>query len=37
VALVSGAGMTKVLAQAIAIAAGTPLNFVGQKVWSFKQ
>jgi dolichol-phosphate mannosyltransferase len=36
VALVSGAGMTKVLAQAIAIAAGTPLNFVGQKLWSFK-
>ena len=36
VALVSGTGMTKVLAQAIAIAAGTPLNFVGQKLWSFK-
>ena len=36
VALVSGMGMTKVLAQAIAIAAGTPLNFVGQKLWSFK-
>ena len=36
VALVSGRGMTKVLAQAIAIAAGTPLNFVGQKLWSFK-
>jgi putative flippase GtrA len=36
VALVSGAGMTKVPAQAIAIAAGTPLNFVGQKLWSFK-
>jgi len=36
VALVSGAGTTKVLAQAIAIAAGTPLNFVGQKLWSFK-
>ena len=31
-----GTGMTKVLAQAIAIAAGTPLNFVGQKLWSFK-
>jgi putative flippase GtrA len=30
------AGMTKVPAQAIAIAAGTPLNFVGQKLWSFK-
>jgi dolichol-phosphate mannosyltransferase len=36
VALVSGAGTGKVLAQAIAIAAGTPLNFVGQKLWSFK-
>jgi putative flippase GtrA len=36
VALVSGVGMTKVPAQAIAIAAGTPLNFVGQKLWSFK-
>jgi dolichol-phosphate mannosyltransferase len=36
VALVSGTGMTKDLAQAIAIAAGTPLNFVGQKLWSFK-
>ncbi len=36
IALVSGAGMTKVPAQAIAIAAGTPLNFVGQKLWSFK-
>ena len=30
------AGMMKVLAQAIAIAAGTPLSFVGQKLWSFK-
>jgi putative flippase GtrA len=36
VGLVSGVGLTKVLAQAIAIAAGTPLNFVGQKLWSFK-
>ena len=35
VGLVSG-GTTKVLAQAIAIAAGTPLNFVGQKLWSFR-
>jgi putative flippase GtrA len=25
-----------VLAQAIAIAAATPLSFVGQKLWSFK-
>jgi dolichol-phosphate mannosyltransferase len=36
VGLVSGLGVTKVLAQAIAIAAATPLNFVGQKLWSFK-
>ena len=28
--------MEKVLAQAIAIAAGTPLSFLGQKLWSFK-
>jgi putative flippase GtrA len=35
VALVD-AGMMKVLAQAIAIAAGTPLSFVGQKLWSFR-
>ncbi len=36
IGLVGGAGMTKVLAQAIAVAAGTPLNFVGQKLWSFR-
>jgi putative flippase GtrA len=30
------AGMMKVLAQAIAIVAGTPLSFVGQKLWSFR-
>ncbi len=36
VALVSGGGMTKVPAQAIAIAAGTPLSFLGQKLWSFR-
>lgn len=35
VLLVSG-GVTKDLAQAIAIACGTPLNFVAQKLWSFK-
>ena len=34
--LVEGAGMSKVVAQAIAIAAGTPLSFLGQKLWSFK-
>jgi len=31
-----GAGLPKVLAQAIAIAAGTPLSFLGQKLWSFR-
>ena len=36
VLLVSDAGMSKVLAQAIAIAAATPLSFIGQKLWSFK-
>src|SRR5947209_11951233 len=35
IGLVEGVGLTKVLAQAIAVAAGTPLNFVGQKLWSF--
>ena len=36
VSLVDGAGMAKVIAQAISIAAGTPLSFVGQKLWSFR-
>ena len=36
VTLVSTAGMTKVVAQAIAIVAGTPLSFLGQKLWSFR-
>jgi dolichol-phosphate mannosyltransferase len=36
VALVSTAGVPKVVAQAIAIAAGTPLSFIGQKLWSFR-
>jgi dolichol-phosphate mannosyltransferase len=35
VALVD-AGVMKVLAQAIAIVAGTPLSFIGQKLWSFR-
>jgi dolichol-phosphate mannosyltransferase len=33
--LVSVAGMEKIPAQAIAIVAATPLNFVGNKLWSF--
>ncbi len=36
IALVSGAGVSKVVAQAIAIVAGTPLSFIGQKLWSFR-
>jgi dolichol-phosphate mannosyltransferase len=36
VTLVGDAGMPKVVAQAIAIVAGTPLSFIGQKLWSFK-
>jgi dolichol-phosphate mannosyltransferase len=37
VALVEGGGLPKVLAQAIAIVAATPLNFLGQKLWSFRR
>jgi putative flippase GtrA len=33
--LVSVAGVPEVLAQAISIAVSTPLNFVGNKIWSF--
>ncbi len=36
VPLVDGAGTAKVVAQAISIVAGTPLSFVGQKLWSFR-
>ena len=35
-ALVEFAGVAEVPAQAIAIAAATPLNFIGNKLWSFK-
>src|SRR5579871_2168749 len=35
-ALVGDAGLPKVVAQAIAIAASTPLSFLGQKLWSFR-
>ncbi len=34
--LLVNAGLSKVVAQAIAIAAGTPLSFLGQKLWSFR-
>ena len=37
ISLVDGAGFPKVLAQAISIAAATPLSFVGQKLWSFRE
>ena len=33
--LVSGAGVEEIPAQAISIVAATPLNFVGNKMWSF--
>jgi putative flippase GtrA len=36
VLLVDGAGVSKVVAQAIAIVTGTPLSFIGQKLWSFR-
>jgi putative flippase GtrA len=36
ITLVGDVGMPKVVAQAIAIVAGTPLSFIGQKLWSFK-
>jgi dolichol-phosphate mannosyltransferase len=36
VLLVSTAGLPKVVAQAMAIIAGTPLSFIGQKLWSFR-
>jgi putative flippase GtrA len=36
VALVNGTGIDKVAAQAIAVAAATPLSFIGQKLWTFK-
>ena len=34
--LVEGAGLAEVPAQALAIAAATPLNFLGNKLWSFR-
>ena len=35
-ALVDGVGVAAVPAQALAIASATPLNFIGNKLWSFK-
>jgi putative flippase GtrA len=34
--LVQDAGMAKVPAQALAVAAATPFNFLGNKLWSFR-
>jgi putative flippase GtrA len=34
--LVEDAGMAKVPAQALAVAASTPFNFLGNKLWSFR-
>jgi dolichol-phosphate mannosyltransferase len=34
--LVAGLGVAEVPAQALAIAAATPLNFLGNKLWSFR-
>ena len=36
ISLVDGAGTDKLIAQAVSIAAATPLNFIGQKLWSFR-
>lgn len=37
VGLVHSTGMAKLLAQAIANICGTPVNFLGQKLWSFRR
>jgi putative flippase GtrA len=35
--LVESAGVAKVPAQAVAVAASMPLNFLGNKLWSFRR
>ncbi len=35
--LLVDAGMTKVAAQALAVALATPVNFIGNKLWSFRK
>ncbi|MGI8921796.1 MAG: GtrA family protein [Solirubrobacteraceae bacterium] len=35
-ALVDGAGLTSLLGQALSVAAAMPINFIGNKLWSFK-
>jgi dolichol-phosphate mannosyltransferase len=34
--LIDGAGLSKVMGQVVALAASTPLNFLGNKLWSFR-
>jgi putative flippase GtrA len=34
--LVEGGGMDKLAAEVVALAASTPLNFLGNKLWSFQ-
>jgi putative flippase GtrA len=34
--LITNAGMAKVLAQAVSLVLATPVNFVGNKLWSFR-
>jgi dolichol-phosphate mannosyltransferase len=34
--LVDGLGVAEVPAQAMAIIAATPMNFIGNKLWSFR-
>jgi putative flippase GtrA len=34
--LITGAGLPKVLAQAISLILATPVNFIGNKLWSFR-
>jgi dolichol-phosphate mannosyltransferase len=34
--LITSAGMAKVLAQAVSLVLATPVNFVGNKLWSFR-
>jgi putative flippase GtrA len=34
--LVQGAGLAKIPAQALAVGASMPLNFLGNKLWSFR-
>jgi dolichol-phosphate mannosyltransferase len=36
VTLVSDVGLAKLPAQAIAVAAATPLSFLGQKLWTYR-